>query len=108
MGVLEDCLEFLTSADLAEGAHVRAQALTDSSTTGVVVPETAIVINEGQYWCYVKKEGGVYQRVAVDGGRPTGAGYFVSEGVDAGDEVVTTAAGLLLARELNASTEAGD
>ena len=45
---------------------------------------------------------------AIDGGRPTGAGYFVSEGVDAGDAVVTTGAGLLLARELNASTEAED
>jgi hypothetical protein len=100
----------LTSADLAEGAHIRAQSLSDSSTAGVVVPETAVVINEGQYWCYVKKEkeDGVFQRVAIDGGRPTGAGYFVSEGVDAGDAVVTTGAGLLLARELNASTEAED
>jgi len=98
----------LTSADLAEGAHVRAQSLSDSSTAGVVVPETAVVINGGQYWCYVKKEEGVYRRVAIDGGRPTGAGYFVSDGIDAGEEVVTTAAGLLLARELNASTEAGD
>jgi hypothetical protein len=100
----------LTSADLAEGAHIRAQSLSDSSTAGVVVPETAVVINEGQYWCYVKKEKeeGVFQRVAIDGGRPTGAGYFVSEGVDAGDAVVTTGAGLLLARELNASTEAED
>jgi hypothetical protein len=100
----------LTSADLAEGAHIRAQSLSDSSTAGVVVPETAVVINEGQYWCYVKKEKeeGVFQRVAIDASRSTGAGYFVSEGVDAGDEVVTTGAGLLLARELNASTGAED
>lgn len=98
----------LAGTDLAEGAHIRAQSLSDSSTAGVVVPETAVVINEGQYWCYVKKEGGVYRRVAIDGSRPTGAGYFVAEGVGAGDQLVTTAAGLLLARELNASTEAGD
>ena len=48
----------VTSADLSEGAHIRAQSLADTGTAGVVVPETAIVITEGQYWCYVKKENG--------------------------------------------------
>lgn len=124
------------SADLAEGAHIRAQSLADTGTAGVVVPETAIVITEGQYWCYVKKANGkeeanddkkedakddkkddkkddgkddvVFQRVAVDGSHPTGSGYFVADGIEPGAEVVTTGAGSLLARELNSSTEAGD
>jgi hypothetical protein len=33
-------------------------------------------------------------------------GYFVTEGIAAGDKVVTAAAGLLLARETNPSSEA--
>ncbi len=98
----------LTDASLAEGTHVQAWSSSDSSTPGVVVPETAVVITDGEYWCYLKKKEGVYQRMAFDGTRPFGNGYFVAEGIAPGDEVVTSAAGLLLARELNAGTEAGD
>jgi hypothetical protein len=98
----------LTDSTLAEGAHVRARSSADSSIPGVMVPETAVVITDGQYWCYLKKKDGVYQRVAIDSSRPLGDGYFVADGVAAGDEVVTSAAGLLLARELNSSTEAED
>jgi hypothetical protein len=98
----------LTDSTLAEGAHVRAQYSSEASVAGVVVPETAVVIADGEYWCYLKKKAGVYQRVAIDTGRPLGGGYFIPEGISAGDEVVTSGAGLLLARELNASTEAED
>jgi hypothetical protein len=94
----------LTDSTLAEGAHVRARSSSESSVPGVVVPEPAVVITDGQYWCYLKRKDGVYQRVAVDGSRPLGDGFFVADGVAAGDEVVTSAAGLLLARELNAGS----
>lgn len=98
----------LTDANLAEGARVRAVSSSESATLGVVVPEAAVVITNGEYWCYVKKKEGVFQRVALDGGRPLGDGYFVADGVTVGNEVVTTGAGMLLARELNASTGAED
>jgi hypothetical protein len=38
--------------------------------------------------------------------RPLDEGYFVTEGFSAGQRVVSSAAALLLARELNPSTEA--
>jgi hypothetical protein len=98
----------LTDATLAEGARVRAQAESDSAVTGVVVPEPAVVISDGASWCYVKRNDDQYQRVAIDTSRPLGEGYFVADGLAAGDEVVTTGAGLLLARELNASTGTDD
>lgn len=98
----------LTDANLAEGARVRAVSSSESAAPGVVVPEAAVVITNGEYWCYVKKKEGVFQRVAIDGGRPLGEGYFVADGVTVGNEVVTTGAGMLLARELNASTGAED
>jgi hypothetical protein len=37
---------------------------------------------------------------------PTDDGYFVKEGVGPGAQVVTSSAGLLLARETNPGTEA--
>jgi hypothetical protein len=98
----------LTESTLAEGARVRAQAEADAAIVGTVVPEPAVVVTDGLYWCYVKKEEGVYQRVAIDTGRPLGEGYFVADGIAPGQEVVTSGAGSLLARELNASTEPED
>jgi hypothetical protein len=98
----------LTDATLTEGARVRAQAEADSGIVGVIIPEPAVVVSEGQYWCYLKKKEGVYQRVAIDTSRPFAEGYFVTEAIAPGQEVVTTAAGSLLARELNSSTEAED
>ncbi len=98
----------LTNAALAEGSRVRAQAASDSASSGVVVPDAAVVITNGEYWCYVKKKEGTFQRVAIDASRPLGEGYFVADAITPGDQVVTTGAGLLLARELNASTAAED
>jgi hypothetical protein len=44
-------------------------------------------------------------RTQLDPGRPTPDGYFVKEGISAGDRIVTASAGQLLARESNPSTE---
>ena len=98
----------LTESTVPEGARVRAQAESDAAITGVVVPEPAVVVADGLYWCYVKKNEDGYQRVALDTGRPLGEGYFVADGIAPGQEVVTSGAGSLLARELNASTEPED
>jgi len=98
----------LTESTLAEGARVRAQAESDAAILGAVVPEPAVVVADGLYWCYVKKDEDVYQRVAIDTSRPLGEGYFVGDGIAPGQEVVTAGAGSLLARELNASTASQD
>jgi hypothetical protein len=94
-------------ADLAEGA--RFQVLPEAPAngiTGVLVPATAVVIAGGQYWCYLEKKTGTFARVPMVIDKPLGAGYFVSDGVGVadGDQVVTSAAGLLLAREMNAAS----
>ena len=98
----------LTEPTLAEGARVRAQAQSDTAMMGAVVPEPAVVVADGLYWCYLKKKEDTYQRVAIDTSRPLGGGYFVADGIAAGQEVVTSGAGSLLARELNASSETED
>ncbi len=73
---------------------------------GIAVPASALVISDGKYWCYVEVKTGVYARREVATDRPVGDGFVVTQGIGAGEKLVTAAAGLLLARELNPSTEA--
>ena len=98
----------IKSADLPEGSRLQASEFRDTGTAGVLIPAAAVVISNGQYWCYLERKAGTFTRVAVDLEHPLGAGYFVSAGVKDGEPIVVTAAGLLLARETNASPEAGD
>jgi len=72
---------------------------------GVVVPDAAAVMSEGKYWCYIEKKPGTFVKTEIDTARPVPEGYFVTEGVAAGDKVVTAAAGQLLARESNSGSE---
>jgi hypothetical protein len=101
----------LKKSDIAEGS--RFQVLPSSPAngmTGVLVPATAVVITSGQYWCYLEKKPGTFARVPIVVDKPLGAGYFVSDGVglSEGDKVVTSSAGLLLAREMNATSGSDD
>ncbi len=97
----------LHGGDAAEGERVLVWAPgSGSAQQGVMVPAAALVISEGKYWCYVETKPGVYVRREVATDRPVGDGYVVTQGFAAGERLVTAAAGLLLARELNPSTEA--
>jgi hypothetical protein len=60
-------------------------------------------MSNSQYWVYVRKGVGTFSRVRIDIGRPLAEGYFVPEILAAGDAVVTSGAGLLLARQMNAN-----
>jgi hypothetical protein len=96
----------LGDSNLGEGERVNVWASGEATEAGVTVPKAAVVLSEGEYWCYLEKPAGTFVRTPVDISKPMPTGYFVAEGVAAGDPVVTTAAGLLLARETNPSTEA--
>ena len=62
-------------------------------------------MSDSKYWCYIEKGEGKFAKVAMDIGKPVPHGYFVAAGVAAGDQVVTTAAGQLLAKEINSDAE---
>jgi len=95
------------NGDAAEGERLLVWAPgTGPSQQGVRVPTASLVISDGKYWCYVETKPNVYVRRQISPDRPVADGYFVTEGIAAGDEMVTAAAGLLLARETNPSTEA--
>jgi len=95
----------LERADVAEGERLAVWAPVGEAVRGVVIPTAAAVMSEGKYWCYLEKKPGTFERVEIDATKPTANGYFVSEGVGAGDPIVITAAGQLLAQELAASAE---
>lgn len=96
----------LKGNDVSEGERLLVWAPVGSAVAGVLIPASAAVISEGRFWCYLEKTPGVFVRTAIDTSRPNADGYFVTHGVAAGDKVVTTSAGQLLARETNPSTAA--
>ena len=95
-------------SDLAPNEHVIATMPVGAAQAGTIIPAAALVLGDSQSWAYLETKSGTYQRVAVDTAKPMGNGYFLAGGVKPGQKVVTSGAGLLLARELNPSTEAGD
>jgi hypothetical protein len=74
--------------------------------SGILIPSSAVVASDGRYWYYLERQPGEFARTAMDISRPMADGYFVQGGLKGGDLIVTSAAGLLLAREINPSTEA--
>ena len=99
----------LNAPEAAEGARLQVLAVASSGgLAGVLIPTSAVVVSNGQAWCYVQKKEGTFERTPIDTTRPLADGYFNSAGVSPGDQVVTSAAGLLLARQTNPSTEAPD
>ncbi len=97
----------LENTDAGEGERLLVWAPgAGPSQQGVLVPATSLVISEGKYWCYVETKPQVYVRRQINPDRPVADGYFVTEGIAAGDKIVTAAAGLLLARETNPNAEA--
>src|SRR5215468_10961771 len=96
----------LKGGDVSEGERLIAHAAVGGAENGVVVPYSATVISAGKYWCYVEEKSGLFVRTEIDPAMPTDDGYFVKEGIAPSAQVVTSSAGLLLARETNPSSEA--
>lgn len=97
----------IKGGDFIEGERLLVWAAeADVPQSGVLIPAAALVISNGRYWCYVEKQPGSYLRVPVDMDRPREDGYVVTAGINVGDKVVSSAAGLLLARESNADADA--
>ena len=95
----------LKGSDAGEGERLQVWAPRGDSAAGVVIPTAAAVMSEGKYWCYVQKKPGTFVKVEIDAGNLLADGYFVTEGVAAGDQVVTTAVGQLLAKDSGSAAE---
>jgi hypothetical protein len=95
-------------SDLAQNEHVTVQVPVGTAAAGVMVPSDALVYGQNQAWAYVQPEPGKFRRVTIDPTKAMTGSYFLPQGngIQAGQAMVVQGAGLLLARELNPSTEA--
>ena len=89
----------LLSVGLTQSAHIQTQ----SPQTGVVVPRAAIIRFQGSDWAYVRSGSGLFERRLLASAIPEEDGFFVTQGVAVGDEVVAQGAAALFTAELNAS-----
>ena len=95
----------LNARDVSEGERLQVWVPIGEAETGVVIPSAATVLRDGKYWCYVEKAPGKFVRIEIELSKPTADGYFVADGVAAGDKVVETAVGQLLAQESAGAAE---
>lgn len=85
---------------LRVGMRIAAHLIqNDKAATGVVVPADAIVWYGGKAWIYHKQADDRFVRRQVSTEREAGEGWFNSGSLQAGDEVVTGGAQLLLSEE---------
>ena len=95
----------LKSSGATEGERLQVWAPIGESVSGVVVPAAAVVMSQGKYWCYLQPKPGTFVKTEIDAGKPVAEGYFVTDGVKAGNEIVVTAVGQLLAKESGSAAE---
>ncbi|MGH8208457.1 MAG: hypothetical protein ACREU6_02470, partial [Steroidobacteraceae bacterium] len=99
----------LRRADIPEGARLQALPVSESGVPGVLIPAAAVVVSNGRYWCYLRRSANSFERTPIAIDRPLAQGYFVAaDRVAPGDEIVTAAAGLLLARQTTRADSASD
>ena len=76
---------------------------TGATTTGLVVPRSAIVYHQGSAWAFVLGEEDTFERKLVSLGRSVGDDTVaITQGLEADEHVVTAGAQQLLAAELQA------
>jgi hypothetical protein len=92
---------YATESVLPVGTRTTARAsLSDKSTPGLLIPESAVVWYGGQPWVYVRTAADHFTRRNVPATSPVDRGFLVTSGFRAGDQVVVGGAQLLLSEEL--------
>jgi hypothetical protein len=90
------------------GITVQARLQQAAKVRGAIVPSDAVVLLNGQAWCYVVSGTDQFVRTVVETGTPTAQGWFVVEHVLPGYRVVTTGAQALLSEEFRQQIEMTD
>lgn len=90
---------------LVPGMNLAVALPAGPQRSGVIVPDSAVVWWQGQAWCYVEAPAGKFTRVAVPTGNPAPGGWFVSEGIPPGTQVVTEGAQTLLSEEFHSAIQ---
>lgn len=93
---------FKTAApDLTIGMKVTAWLAEDSNRqTGFLIPESALIWYLGQVYVYTKAGTDAFSRRLLSHFIAVPGGYFITEGLASGDEIVITGGQMLLSEEL--------
>ncbi len=84
---------------LTPGVNLLAHLSVGSQMKGLIVPTSALVWSEGKAWVY-QQTSDRFARRAVATDIPVEKGFFVTQGLSAGDRVVTQGAQALLSEEM--------
>ncbi|HXB71308.1 MAG TPA: hypothetical protein VNY05_23940 [Candidatus Acidoferrales bacterium] len=89
-----------TRPGLRPGNAITAHfTLPGKSGTGVLIPRSAIVQQDGRAWVYVQTKDDRFSRKPVPVDMPIRAGFLAAHGFSAGDRLVVTGAQTLLSEE---------
>ncbi len=96
-------ISFLGLVDAGPGLrHLdRARAVADAGAaqTGVIIPQSALIVTAGETWCYIEVAAERFERRKVALTSPVAEGYLVQDGFEPGTRVVVRGASTLLSRE---------
>lgn len=93
----------ISERQLPFGAHITAWIADDKQatpTSGVIIPENAVVWHLGQAFVFIKDEKQNFVRHLLPTLRSSKGGYFLHSGLEAGQEIVVSGAQTLLSQEL--------
>ena len=94
-------LVHLKTASLPPGAALSGWlSLPGEEEKGVLVPRSALVRHAGEAFIYVQRSPGLFERHEVELAHPLEKGWFVAEGLKAGESIVISGAQQLLSTEL--------
>ncbi len=81
---------------------------TSGKTDRMVVPESAVLHQDGLLWVYVAREDGRFERRPIRVAFPVEGGLALEGGIERGEKVVTRGAQTLLGEELRTAASHGD
>jgi hypothetical protein len=87
-----------TGPGLRPGDRAKVKAERSATTSGVIVPASAVVVFAGDSWCYVENAEGKFERKRITLATPVSEGYVTKEFAP-GTKVVVEGASALLSRE---------
>ena len=70
--------------------------------SGVIIPKSALIWHLDQAFVYIKTDKDQFSRRAIEHFSETSDGYFISTGIEPGEQLVTTGSQMLLSEEFRA------